>query len=756
MSDQQKKKDALDYHAASPAGKIAVHPTKSVLTQEDLSLAYSPGVAEPCREIHAYKDHVYTYTAKGNLVGVISNGTAVLGLGDIGPEASKPVMEGKGVLFKKFAGIDVFDIEIDEKDPQAFIQIVKSLAPTFGGINLEDIKAPESFLIEETLRKELNIPVMHDDQHGTAIISASALLNALELVNKSIQELQIVINGAGAAAIACANLYISLGASVSNIVMIDSKGVIRRDREQLPAMKAQYATSRDLHTLADAIVGADMFLGLSRANVLSAEMLLQMEKDPIVFALANPDPEINYELATSTRKDIIMASGRSDHPNQVNNVLGFPYIFRGALDVRASCINEEMKLAAVTAIAQLTKETVPESVAKAYGKDKISFGRDYLIPKPLDVRLITCVSPAVAKAAMASQVSQIDIHDWKAYEKQLQERVGIDTGRIAQMIARASEGKPQRIALADAETPRVFKAACMIADAGIGHPVLIGQRQKIQRLFKEHARAEDMLILDPAEEDSRCAEMAQLLFNKRQRKGINLSRAEHMVRDTDYFGTLLLEMGQADAFISGCVDNYGHVLRIALEVIGLEEGVDRPAGMYVLSNEHGSYFLSDISVNINPDIDQLSHIVSLAVRFIRSFDWEPRVALLSYSNFGSNKGEIPKKMQEVLKIMKEKDPQLIIDGDLQANVALSQEILEEMYPFSSLKGHAANTLIFPDLASGNIAYKLLMQIGGFEAVGPILMGMRKPVYILQQAATVRDIYNLSALAIGVAQSKCTE
>ena len=751
MSDQ-KKKQALDYHSEHPPGKIEVHPTKSVLTQLDLSLAYSPGVAEPCREISSYPINVYKYTSKGNLVGVISNGTAVLGLGNIGPEASKPVMEGKGVLFKKFAGIDVFDIEVNATDPQEFIRIVKALEPTFGGINLEDIKAPESFLIEETLRKELKVPIMHDDQHGTAIISAAALLNALELVNKSIEEVEIVVNGAGAAAMACVNLYLKLGAQKDRIVMVDSKGVIRSDRVECSALKQRYATSKDLHTLEDAIVGADMFLGLSKGDVLSADMLLKMSSDPIVFALANPDPEISYETAVTTRSDLIMATGRSDHPNQVNNVLGFPYIFRGALDVRATCINEEMKLAAVYALADLAKKPVPESVAKAYGADKIVFGRSYLIPKPLDPRLITVVSTAVARAAMESKVSQLDIYDWKSYEQQLQARVGIDTGLITQIISRASQGKPQRIAFADADNRSVFKAACMLAQEGIGVPILIGHRLKIEGLIKEYeAEGYDLCVLDPMHEEALCREMAQLLCEKRQRRGVHANRAEYMVRDTDYFGALLLEMGKTDVFISGSVDNYNHVLKIALEVIGLEENIRRPAGMYILNNAQWTFFLSDVSVNIDPDAALLSDIVTLSVQLIRSFNWEPRVALLSYSNFGSNRGDIPEKMQETLRIVQKRDAKLIIDGDIQANVALSREILEEMYAFSRLKDSPANTLIFPNLASGNIAYKLLMEVGGFQAIGPILMGMRRPMHILQQGASEREIYNLSALAIGAAQ-----
>ena len=751
MSDKQKRRDALDYHAQAPAGKIAVHSTKSVLTQVDLSLAYSPGVAEPCRKIHAYKEDVYKYTAKGNLVAVISNGTAVLGLGDIGPEASKPVMEGKGVLFKKFAGIDVFDLEVDATDPQHFIQIVKAVAPTFGGINLEDIKAPESFLIEETLRNELQIPVMHDDQHGTAIISAAALLNALEIVEKQIDKVKIVVNGAGAAAIACANLYLDLGALREHIVMLDSKGVIHKDRPNLPPLKARYATARTLEGLEEAVTDADVFLGLSRGNVLSEKMLLKMAKNPIVFALANPDPEIKYSLSLSTRPDVVVATGRSDHPNQVNNVLGFPYIFRGALDVRASCINEEMKLAAVHALAELTKQPVPEAVAKAYGKNKIVFGRDYFIPKPLDPRLIHVVSAAVAKAAMSSGVSRIDIYDWEDYKHQLQKRIGVDTGLIAQIVARATKN-PKRIAFADAENLNVLKAARMIRDEGIASPVLIGDKRKIYQLFDEHQLPKEGIeVMDPMYEESRCSSMAEVLFEKRKRRGITMHRAQHLVRDPDYFGALLLEIGEVDSFISGSIDDYGHVLRVALEIIGPSAGVQHVAGMYILSNAQGTYFLADTSVNISPDASLIAEIVMLAAQLVRHLNQEPRIALLSYSNFGSSKGEAPQKMRQALEILRRSDPDLIIDGELQANVALSEKLLQEVYSFSALGDKPANTLIFPDLNAGNIAYKLLLRLGEFGAIGPLLMGMRKPVHILQQGASVREIFNLASFATVDAQ-----
>ena len=753
MSEKEKKQAALDYHAAAPAGKIEVQPTKSVSTQSDLSLAYSPGVAAPCLAIKANREDVYKYTAKGNLVAVISNGTAVLGLGDIGPEASKPVMEGKAVLFKKFAGIDVFDLEIDEKDPEAFIKIVKSLAPTFGGINLEDIKAPESFLIEETLHKELSIPVMHDDQHGTAIVSAAALLSAVDIVGKPLETLKIVINGAGAAAIACANLQLSLGVRAENIVMLDSQGVIRKDREGLSSMKAKYATTKDVNTLSEAIVGADMFLGLSRGNVLVPDMLLKMSKDPIVFALANPDPEIKYSTAMDTRPDVIMATGRSDHPNQINNVLGFPSIFRGALDVQAKCINEEMKLAAVAALAKLAKEPVPSSVVKAYGKDRITFGRDYLLPTPLDPRLVIKVAPAVARAAMKSRVSRLDIYDWKAYEQDLRARIGVGTDFLANMAARAAKA-PKRVALTDAENPRVIQAARLLLDEGIAQPVLLGDRRKVLQLFLEHKISQEGIkIIDPAYETDLCQEMAVLLHEKRKRRGITLHRARHLVPSAIYFGALLLEMGKVDALISGSVADYAQILRVVLEVIGVDEGVKHTAGMQVMCNAHGTYFMADTSVNITPDAECLAEIVSLSVDFVRRLDYEPRVAMLSYVSFGASKSKEVLKVREALALIKKRTPELVIDGEMQAHVALSPELLKGMYSFSALDGKPANVLICPNLAAGNIAHKLLIELAGFDSVGPVLMGMRKAVHILQQGASAREIFNLTAFAVLDAQGR---
>ncbi len=752
MANNFRKKEALDFHSDAPAGKIAVTPTKPLSTQHDLALAYSPGVAEPCLEIANYKDDVYKYTAKGNLVGVISNGTAVLGLGNIGPEASKPVMEGKGVLFKKFAGIDVFDIEIAEEDPDKFIEIVKALEPTFGGINLEDIKAPESFKIEKALRDQMNIPVMHDDQHGTAIISSAALLNALEIAGKKIGEIRVVVNGAGAAAMACTDLYSMLGVKVSNIVMCDSKGVIRTDRKNLPEDKARFATKQDLNTLEEAMQDADVFLGLSKGDVVTPAMLLQMAKDPIVFALANPDPEIAYGLAMSTRDDIIMATGRSDHPNQVNNVLGFPYIFRGALDVRATSINEEMKMAAVNALASLTKEPVPELVIKAYGGKPIKFSKNYLIPKPLDPRLITTISPAVAKAAMDSKVSRIDILDWEAYKTELQERIGIDQRIMSRMISRARKD-PKKVVFAEAEDAKILKAAQMVVDERIAEPILLGNRERILALIEENElEIGNCTIIDPREHRERAAEYAELLFEKRQRKGLSRYQANQQIYDHNYFAAMMLDQGQADCLISGLSNDYPKTIAPALQIIGCEEGVDRVAGLYIMNTPKGAYFFSDTTVNLNPTSDELVDIIGLSTRVVKYFDYEPRVAVLSYSNFGSAKGDVPKKAAETVRKAKAKWPNLIIDGDIQANVAVNKEIVEENYPFSSLCGTPANTLIFPDLASGNIAYKLLMEIGGAEAIGPILMGMKKSVHVLQVGSTVREIFNMVAIAVVDAQT----
>lgn len=741
-------KEALDYHENKPAGKIEVNATKPVSTQHDLALAYSPGVAEPCNAIAADKESVYKYTAKGNLVGVISNGTAVLGLGNIGPEASKPVMEGKGVLFKKFAGIDVFDIEIDEQDPDKFIEIVKSLEPTFGGINLEDIKAPESFKIEQTLRDQMQIPIMHDDQHGTAIISSAALLNALELVDKKIEEVKIVVSGAGAAAVACTDLYISLGAKKEHILMADSRGIINTKRENLDEIKSKYATSLDIETLSEALEGADVFLGLSIADIMTADMLRSMAKDPIVFALSNPNPEISYDLAIGTREDVVMATGRSDHPNQVNNVLGFPYIFRGALDVRSTAINEEMKLAAVYAIAALTKEQVPEMVLKAYGQTSLKFGKDYLIPKPMDPRLITIISPAVAKAAMESGVARIQITDWKRYEEELLERIGLDQRMISRMVARARQ-HPKRVVFAEADHINVLKAAQMTQDTGIGTPILMGNQEVIKGLIKENDldAIDDCEIIDPFEHPEKVEEYARDFAKKRQRKGMTLHVAKKTMTGRTHFGLMMVEKGEADVLISGLSNDYPKTLLPALQIIGKEDGLDRVAGMYILNTPKGNFFFADTTVNRNPSAEELVDIIGLAHRAVKFFDSDPKIAALSYSNFGSAKGEVAEKVAKAVAMAKKRWPNMIIDGDLQANVALNRELMEELYPFSDLVGHHVNTLIFPDLQSGNIAYKTMMEIGGAEVIGPVLMGMNKSVQVLQLGSSVREIYNMVAIAV---------
>jgi malate dehydrogenase (oxaloacetate-decarboxylating)(NADP+) len=746
-----KKEDALNYHSQGQPGKIEVIPTKMLSSQLDLALAYSPGVAEPCKEIAANPEDVYKYTAKGNLVGVITNGTAVLGLGNIGPDASKPVMEGKGVLFKKFAGIDVFDIEINCEDPERFIDIVRSLEPTFGAINLEDIKAPECFQIEEKLREVMNIPVMHDDQHGTAIISGAALLNALEVLHKNIAEVKFVINGAGAAAISCTKIYVALGAKRENIIMLDVNGVITKSRQDINSYQTEFATNKNITTLAEAIDGADIFIGLSAGNVLKPEYILKMAKDPIVFALANPIPEIDYNLAVATRKDLIMATGRSDHPNQVNNVLGFPYIFRGALDVRATEINEEMKLAAVRAIADLAKEPVPDIVSKAYGDQKLSFGKNYLIPKPLDPRLITAISPAVAKAAMDSGMAKKPITDWDAYHLELQKRVGIDNKLMSRIINQAKQ-HPKRVVFAEGEHYKILKAAQTIQDAGIGYPILLGNVDRIKKEMKEYNIELECEIINPLQEKAKRTRFGELYFEKRQRKGVTLNEAVKAMRERNYFGAMMLETGEADAFISGLTNEYATTIRPALQVIGVGKNVKKVAGMYIILNKKGTFFCSDTTINENPTSDDLVDIITLTKRGVEFFDFVPRMAVLSFSNFGSSKGSVPDKAALATKLAKIKFPELIIDGDIQANIALDIKLQKEVYPFSALSEEGANTLIFPDLASGNIAYKLLQEIGGAEAIGPILMGMDKPVHILQMGSSVREIVNMTAIAVVDAQN----
>ncbi len=743
------EKDALDYHEFDQPGKIEVVPTKVLSSQLDLALAYSPGVAVPCKAIEQNKEDVYRYTAKGNLVGVVTNGTAVLGLGNIGPDAAKPVMEGKGVLFKKFAGIDVFDIELDTTDPDAFIRIVKAMEPTFGGINLEDIKAPESFKIERELRKAMNIPVMHDDQHGTAIISAAGLLNALELVNKKINEVKVVVNGAGAAAISCARLYFSLGLQEKNLFMLDSKGVITTDRADLPPAKKQFARETKAKTLSEIMQGADVFIGLSVADVLTAEHLQAMAANPIVFALANPNPEIDYALAVGVRKDLIMATGRSDHPNQVNNVLGFPYIFRGALDVRATTINEAMKLAAVKALAELAKEPVPEIVKRAYNNKNMSFGKQYLIPKPLDPRLISTVSPAVAKAAISTGVARKVIEDWEMYDQELQTRLGNDHKLMMGVISRA-RNNPKKVIFTEGDNYKIIKAAETLKAEGIGEPVLLGKRDKIKAVCAEHhiqmTQCEILDLNEPANEPT-LRHYAQLFYHMRKRKGLTYEECYKLMQSRNYFGNMMLHEGDGDALVTGLTKEYSKSLIPALQITGVAEGYKKVSGMFIISRKDKNYFFADTTVQENPSAEELVEIIDLTARAVKLFYEEPRVAVLSYSNFGSAKGEVPTKARKAVELARKKFPDLVIDGDIQANIAVNKELQQEMYPFSHLAATGANTLVFPDLASGNIAYKLVMELGGAHAIGPILTGMKKPVHILQLGSSIREIVNIAAIAV---------
>lgn len=755
MGKKIRKQDALDYHAQGKPGKIEVIPTKSTNSQRDLALAYSPGVAEPCLEIAENPDKVYTYTAKSNLVGVISNGTAVLGLGDIGPAASKPVMEGKGVLFKKFADIDVFDLELDARDIEQFIAVVKALEPTFGGINLEDIKGPDCFEIEKRLKEELNIPVMHDDQHGTAIISGAALLNALELVEKAIEDIKVVVSGAGASAIACAKLFHSLGVKRENIVMIDSKGVIRNDRGNLDAYKSLFATDRDLQTLEEAMVDADVFLGLSKGGIVTPEMLKAMANQPIVFALANPDPEIDYEVAIQTREDVLMATGRSDYPNQVNNVLGFPYIFRGALDVHATEINEAMKLAAVRALAELAKQPVPELVNMAYDAKNLQFGREYIIPKPMDPRLLETVAPAVAKAAIDSGAARSPITDWDGYKSELRKRLGIEAQAIRVVMQRAKR-QPKRVVFAEADNYKILKAAQIVKDEGIAEPILLGNIDRIQAIIAEHQLdLGDTTIIDPREEENRLKryEFGEIFFEKRKRRGYNLYEAKKAMRDRNHFGAMMVELGEADAFISGLTRKYADAVRPALQIIGTYKPGYKVAGMYMLITQKGPIFLADTTINIDPDAEALYQIAMLSANAVKQFNIKPRIAFLSYSNFGSNENQETLKIRKAVELLKERHPEIIADGEMQANLAFNQEVLVSNYPFSDLIGGEANTLIFPNLSSGNIAYKLLQEIGHAEAIGPVLLGMKKPVHILQLGSSVREIVNMVAIAVVDAQEK---
>ncbi len=753
MSKSKINQEALDYHEQGRPGKIEVVPTKPYSSQRDLSLAYSPGVAEPCLRIAENPDDVYRYTAKGNLVAVISNGTAVLGLGNIGPEASKPVMEGKGLLFKIFADIDVFDIEINETDVDKFVETVKAISPTFGGINLEDIKAPECFEIERRLKAELKIPIMHDDQHGTAIISAAALLNALELAQKKIEEVIIVVSGAGASAISCAKLYLSLGAKKENIIMLDSHGVLHESRTDLDENKIFFKTSRKAHTLAEAMKGADVFLGLSKGNIVSKEMVQSMAKNAIVFALANPDPEITYEEAAGARPDIIIATGRSDYPNQVNNVLGFPFIFRGALDVRATQINEAMKLAAVRAIADLAKEPVPEIVNIAYNKKNITFGMEYIIPKPLDPRLITTVAPAVAKAAIDSGVAQSPITNWSNYSDELNKRLGLDNKLIRVVTSRAKQN-PQRIVFAEADTYKILKAAMIVRDEGIAKPILLGNLKKIRQLIEENnLDLGDTPIIDPRLEEEKRHEYGEIFFKKRKRRGFTLYEAKKIMNERNYYGAMMVEVGEADAMISGLTRKYSDTIRPALQIIGTQDDVKKVAGMYIMVTKKGPVFFADTTINVNPTAEDLAEITVLTAWAVQQFNIKPRIALLSYSNFGSTDDPMAKKVRDAVAILHQKFPGMMVDGEMQANFALNPHLLSDNFPFCEFAAEGANTLIFPSLESGNIAYKLLQEMGAAEAIGPVLLGMKKPVHILQLGSSVREIVNMVTIAVVDAQSR---
>ncbi len=749
MTKNKLRDDALAYHAQGRPGKIEVVPTKPYSSQRDLSLAYSPGVAEPCLEIEKNPQAAYDYTSKGNLVAVISNGTAVLGLGDIGPLAGKPVMEGKGLLFKIFAGIDVFDIEVNEKDPEKFIQVVKAIATTFGGINLEDIKAPECFEIEERLKSELDIPIMHDDQHGTAIISACGLLNALELNGKKIEELQIVVNGAGAAANSCTRLYMALGARKENIVMLDSRGVIHMNRTDLNDRKRPFATDRDIHTLEDALKGADMFLGLSVADVLNEEMLRSMNDNPIVFALANPNPEISYERAMAAREDIIFATGRSDYPNQINNVLGFPYIFRGALDVQATTINEEMKIATVYALAELTKKAVPDVVNEAYSVKKLSFGREYIIPKPLDPRLLTTVAPAVAKAAMSSGVARKPITDWEAYDHKLRDLMGLDNKMIRRMFEMGRQ-QPKRVVFSESNHLNMLKAAEAAYAEGICHPILLGNEEKIANVAREnHISLEGIEIVNLRHdrEETRRLHYATLLTEKRNRQGMTLEEAAEKMFERNYFGMMMVETGEADAMITGVFSKYQQTTDIAKEVIGIREGLNHIGAMHIVNTKKGMLFLADTLFNRHPDSEALIDIARLANATVKFFNQEPVIAMLSYSNFGADTVGSPASVHQVVDILHERYPEMVIDGEMQVNYALNSQLRDRKYPFSRLHDKEVNTLVFPNLSSANAAYKLLKETGMKDIIGPIQMGLNKPVHILDVETPVRDIVNMVAVAV---------
>ena len=757
MSKDLRKQQALEYHAKGRPGKIEVVPTKEAKTQRDLSLAYSPGVAAPCLEIKDNPEDVYKYTAKGNLVGVITNGTAVLGLGNIGPAASKPVMEGKGVLFKIFADIDVFDIEINETDPEKFVQIVQALEPTFGGINLEDIKAPECFYIEQELKKRCKIPVMHDDQHGTAIISSAALLNALELQKKKIDKVKFVINGAGAAAMACIRLYVSLGALHKNFIVFDKDGVLHTGRKDIEEVKKLFYVDSKFanYDLAKAMKDADVFIGLSVGNVVTADMVKSMAKNPIVFAMANPDSEIAYDTGIAARKDIILATGRSDFPNQVNNVLGFPYIFRGALDVRATQINEAMKLAAVKALAELTKTPVPDIVTLAYNEKSIVFGPTYIIPKPLDPRLLATIAPAVAKAAMESGVAKYPILNWETYELELNKRLGLDN-QLSRVIGNKARKDPKRVVFADAENLKILKVAQLVLEEGVGYPILLGDESKILRIAKENGiDLDDMPIVNPKDEalEETRRLYGDMFFEKRKRKGLNKYEAYKIMKDRNYFGCMMVEEGEADCMISGLSRNYPDTIRPALQVIGTEDGVKKIAGMYIMFTKRGPLFLADTTVNYNPTSEDLAEITLLVAKEVAQFNIKPRIAMLSYSNFGSSDSAEANLVRKAREIVKQKAPNLICDGEVQAFLAFNKEILKENYPFTELLNGDVNTLIFPNLAAGNVAYNLLQEVGGADSIGPVLLGLKKPVHVLQLGSSIRSIFNMVLIAVVDAQQK---
>ena len=750
MAKQFTIQEALDYHSLGRPGKIEVVPTKSTCCQKDLSLAYTPGVAEPCMEIYRNPDDVYKYTAKGNLVAVISDGTAVLGLGDIGPLAGKPVMEGKGLLFKIFSDIDVFDIEIDTKDPDKFVEACKLIAPTFGGINLEDIKAPECFYIEERLKSELQIPVMHDDQHGTAIISGAALINAVEIVKKDLSKVRVVFNGAGASAISCAKHYVALGIKKENIIMLDSKGVLRKDRDDLNKYKQEFATDINVRTLEEAIRDADIFVGLSKGNVLTQDMIRSMAFDPIIFAMANPVPEISYEDAISARKSLIIATGRSDYPNQVNNVLGFPFIFRGALDVRATCINDQMKVAATYALAELAKMPVPEEVNIAYNVKNLSFGREYIIPKPFDPRLISYVSAAVAKAAMDSGVARNPITDFEQYQDELSRRIGKKSSFIRQIRSKARQN-PKRVVFAEADNYKILKAAEIVYNDNVAVPILLGNKDKIKKLIEEFRidLPQEVEIIDPRspEESERRKQFAQMYYEKRQRRGISLAMAKDRLRHRNYFGPFLVETGFADAMISGLTTPYPDTIRPALEIIGKKDDCRLVSGMYIMVTQKGPVFFADTTINMNPSAEDIVEITLQTVKRVKMYNIEPRVAILSYSNFGSNKGKIPQVTRQAVEILHRDYPDLIVDGEMQANFAVNNELLKEHFPFSKLVDAPANTLIFPYLTAGNIAYKLVQEMSQSEAIGPVVNGLKKSVHILQLGSSVNEIVNMVQIAV---------